>query len=127
MEQGSVWVRQYDREKDGVHYVISDTHPLVSRISNSLRSQSGREFKALLALVECSLPIEQISNDIGARVDIGFGEDEEELPHQVKDLITSFFTAGFDADVIYNNLVTDPRIGQLDPKLIKKFIDQLVA
>jgi hypothetical protein len=127
LEKSPVWERRYDREKEGVHYVISGTHPLVSRISRSLKNESEREFKALLALVECSLPIDQISNDIGARVSIGFGEDEEQLPDQVKDLITSLVTAGIDADVLYNNLILDPTIGQLKPKLIKNFIDQLVA
>lgn len=127
LEKDPVWERRYDREKEGVHYVISNGHPLVSRISRSLKAESEREFKALLALLECSLPIDQISNDIGARVSIGFGEDDEQLPDQVKDLITSFITAGFDADVLYDNLISDPKIGKLKPKLIKNFIDQLVA
>ena len=127
LEKDPVWERKYDREKEGVHYVISNGHPLVSRISRSIKAEREREFKALLALIECSLPIDQISNDIGARVSIGFGEDEEQLPDQVKDLITSLVTAGVDADILYSNLILDPKIGKLKPKLIKGFIDQLVV
>lgn len=126
LEKDPVWERRINREKDAVHYAINKTHALVNSVSRSLRAENEREFTALLALIECSLPIDQISNDIGARVSLGFEHEDDDLPSQVKDVITNFIFAGFDPDVLYNNLVCDPKIGKLNPKLLKKFIDQLV-
>lgn len=126
LDKNPVWERRFNRDKNAVHYVISHSHPLVKSISKSLKVVHEREFKALLALVECSLPIDQISNDIGARVSLGFNVDDEDLPIQVKDMITNFILVGFDPDVVYANLVSDEKLGKLNPNLIKKFIDQLV-
>lgn len=125
LEKNPVWVRVFDRQNEAVSYEISKSHALVQTIFQKLKKESEREFKALLELVECSLPIDQISNDIGARVTLGFTSQNEELPVQVKDLLTSLIHAGISSEIIFNNLVSDPTFAQLNQKMVKAFIDQL--
>ena len=127
LNKNPVWVRTFDRLQNSVSYEINKKHALVETMSKEIKGACDREFKALIELIECSLPAEQISNDIGARVTIGSYHQDEELPNQIKDLLVSLVAVGIDADVIIRQLALDPAFSDLSQTAVVKFIEQLTS
>ena len=127
LNKNPVWVRNFDRSQNAVSYEINKKHALVETMSKEIKGACDREFKALMQLIECSLPADQISNDIGARVTIGINHQDEELPNQVKDLLVSLVAVDIDTDVIVRQLALDPAFSDLSQSAVVKFIEQLTG
>ena len=125
LDKTPVWTRAFDRENELVTYEINKEHALVDFIVGNLKKEQGRELEALVELIECSLPVDQISNDLGSQITIGLAEDTADLPVKVKDLLTSLVTAGVAPEIILKNLATDSTFSSLDQKALSAFIQQL--
>ena len=125
LDKTPVWTRAFDRESELVTYQINKEHALVDFILGNLKKDQSRELEALIELIECSLPVDQISNDLGSQVTIGLSEVAEELPLKVKDLLTSLVSAGIAPDIILKNFASDSTFSGLNQKALAAFIEQL--
>lgn len=103
-----VWQRVFDRDKSMVHYVINREHSALSEILVSLVEPNTKS--ALIELIESSLPIELIKNDISA-TNIKIQLEPEDLMSQCKILADKLFKAGIDRDLIHRAMVNDSNIG----------------
>lgn len=125
LDKTPVWTRAFDRENELVTYEINKEHALVNFIAGNLKKEQGRELEALIELIEFSLPVDQISNDLGSQITIGLAEDTEDLPVKVKDLLTSLVSAGVAPGIILKNFATDSTFSRLNQKALAAFIQQL--
>lgn len=125
LDKTPVWTRAFDRENELVTYEINKEHTLVDLIAGNLNKEQGRELEALIELIECSLPVDQISNDLGSQITIGVPGDTEDLPLRIKDLLTSLVSAGIAPDIILKNFATDTTFSSLNQKALSSFIQQL--
>ncbi len=103
-----VWQRVFDHEKSIVHYVLNKKHSVLSEILADVGSPQTRS--ALIKLIESSLPVELIRNDISA-TSVKMIPEPEDLINQCTELASELFKAGIDKDLIKMALVSDSNIG----------------
>ncbi len=116
-----VWQRVFDRNKSRVHYVLNRKHSVLSEL---LAEPGNSDSKAaLIKLIEFSLPVELIKNDISA-TNIKLQQETDDLISHYKDLAGELFKAGIEKEIIHKALVSDSNIG-LTPELADKIVSKL--
>lgn len=103
-----VWQRVYDRQKSRVHYVLNQKHSALSEMLLDIGDPHTKN--ALLTLIESSLPVELIKNDMSA-TSIKLLQEPSDLIKQCEELAKQLFKAGIDQELIYKALVNDSNIG----------------
>lgn len=103
-----VWQRVYDREKSRVQYVLNRKHPALSGILSDVSQMETKN--ALISLVEASLPVELIKNDLSVS-SIKVDQEPSDLIKKCEILADDLFNAGIDLELIYNALINDSNIG----------------
>lgn len=101
-----VWGRVYDRDRNQVRYRIDRNHSLVKGLLE--KSDKTPAEAALLALIEESLPVELIKNDLSSDdIKVGLSDDKAELLAMVE----SLRDAGIDDEIIANSIANDSNFG----------------
>jgi hypothetical protein len=97
-----IWERIYDRERNRIRYRIDRNHSLVKGLLREAGIASAET--ALLSLIEESLPVELIKNDLSSDdIQVGHSDDEAEL----QELIESLINADIDDEIIANTVASD--------------------
>jgi hypothetical protein len=101
-----IWERIYDRERNRIRYRIDRNHSLVKGLLREAGIASAET--ALLSLIEESLPVELIKNDLSSDdIQVGHSDDEAEL----QELIESLINADIDDEIIANTVASDSNFG----------------
>tara|TARA_R110001592_G_scaffold229914_1_gene486601 strand:- start:20142 stop:21551 length:1410 start_codon:yes stop_codon:yes gene_type:complete len=101
-----IWERIYDRERNQIRYRIDRNHSLVKGLLREAAIASAET--ALLSLIEESLPVELIKNDLSSDdIQVGHSDDETEL----QELIESLLDANIDEEIIANTIASDSNFG----------------
>lgn len=101
-----IWERVYDRERNQIRYRIDRNHSLVKGLLREAAAPSAET--ALLSLIEESLPVELIKNDLSSNdIQVGHSGDESEL----QELIESLLNANIDDEIIANTIASDSNFG----------------
>ncbi|WP_411361041.1 ATP-binding protein [Pseudidiomarina sp. YC-516-91] len=116
-----IWQREYNRELNRVSYVLNKEHTVLKHLLSEVRNASWKS--AFLKLVESTLPIELIKNDIAAS-NIQLTSEPEQLNEKYMDIIASLLNAGLDIDIIEQGLLSDSNIG-LPPEQLKNLIKKI--
>ncbi|WP_261841789.1 ATP-binding protein [Aliamphritea ceti] len=116
-----VWQRVFDRDKSRVHYILNRKHSALSEMLVVLGDSDTRS--ALIKLIESSLPVELIKNDMSA-TNIKMQQEPDDLFHHCIDLAEELFNAGIDKELIQRALVNDSNIG-LTPDKANKIVSKL--
>jgi hypothetical protein len=81
----SMWIRKLARDK--VTFEINRTHPLITRVVNTMSELEFESFDYMLHSLEMSLPLKQINLDQASRLDVGY--DDEATAIRLKRLLES--------------------------------------
>lgn len=102
LDDNPVWQRYFDRDKNVISYRIRRDH----RLLKSVLGESGtpQNQKALLSLLEDSLPLELIKNDLSS-ADVVIGNSGENS--KLQELVQLFLSANLDAELIASTLAND--------------------
>lgn len=103
-----VWQRIFDRDKSRVHYVLNRKHSALSAILVDLGDADTRS--ALITLIESSLPVELIKNDMSA-TSVTMQYEPADLINKCTEIADQLFKAGIDKNLITRALVNDSNIG----------------
>ena len=124
LQNDPVWNRRFDSTSNSVFYELNKSHSLVNELIES-SSESGRSgIKALLNLIECTLPIDYISNDLGTDSKVSaFQTSESQLPAKVIELALQYSKAGFDRDVLFQTLKASKNFQDVNFELLDKYLD----
>lgn len=101
-----IWERVYDRDRNQIRYRIDRNHSLLKGLlGKSARTPAEA---ALLSLIEESLPVELIKNDLSSDdIKVGHSDDETEL----QEMVESLLNAGIDGEIIANSIASDSNFG----------------
>lgn len=103
-----VWQRIYDRDKENVQYVLNRKHSALSEILMNIDRAETKA--ALIKLIESSLPLELIKNDISA-TNISFQSSLEDQLSKCSEIADVLFKAGIEKSLIHKALISDSNIG----------------
>lgn len=124
-KNASVWHRRYDAEKKLVTYCVNGNHQLVLELRSRLPDTSRSTLDALLALIESSIPVDLIENDIGATVSIGVEQIVDgELPEEIKSVISKLCMANVQGKLIVDAINSDTRFKEISDAAIVEYIKQ---
>lgn len=102
LDANPVWQRYFDRGKNVITYRIRRDHGLLKGLLGG--SINPENQKAFLSLLEDSLPLELIKNDLSS-ADIVVGDSSEKS--ELQELIQLFLSANLDPDLIASTLASD--------------------
>ena len=123
--QTSVWKRKYEADRRLVTYRINGHHNLVKQLRSRISDDSQKLINSLFSLVENTLPVDLIENDIGATVSIGVQQViNGELPEELKSLISQLCLIGVDKRFILDAIESDSKFRAVSPDAITEFIEQ---
>ena len=119
MDLHPIWERVYDRDRSQIRYRIDRNHSLVKGLLGKSARTPGEA--ALLSLIEESLPVELIKNDLSSDdIKVGHSDDEAEL----QEMVASLLNAGIDEEIIANSIASDSNFG-FSYEAIKKLIGRV--
>jgi len=116
-DSSPIWQRVYDKDNKAVAYKLNHENDLV----NALIAGLNDEQKVLMKLVEKTIPVELIKNDIAANE----LTSEREVGDEVIMIVEKLMQCGFDKDVIKETLLGDSNLG-LKKEMVDKLLKDMV-
>ena len=120
----SVWLRCLDNERKMINYKIDRNHNLIKDINAKLNIDSI-SIDVLLSLLELTIPLRSIENDLASDFNLGRFEGED-ITEDVKLCIDTLLKLGFDKVRIIDYLQQDnaASIGVIDK--IRRYLDEVI-
>lgn len=119
LDKTPIWDRYFDREKERVVYKLNKNHPAILKVFSGI---SKEDSTSLINLLEQTLPLELIKNDISA-TNVRLGYADSELEDSVRTLVSDLHASGFDIEIVRETLLGDGNI-RLGKAVIDKIINE---
>ncbi|GMG86264.1 ATP-binding protein [Biformimicrobium ophioploci] len=119
-DKSPVWDRYFDRERERVLYKLNTKHPALSTV---FAEMPERYSKTLINLLEQTLPLELIKNDISA-TNIEVGQANSDLQKNVAELANQFHLSGFSKDIVRESILGDGNIA-INAKTLEEILNNI--